>query len=44
MFARLKVRTGVLSVVGVSALALWAAVFMTWTDAREAAREHKGTG
>jgi methyl-accepting chemotaxis protein-1 (serine sensor receptor) len=38
MFARLKVRTGLLSVVGVFALALWAAVFMTWTDAREAAR------
>jgi methyl-accepting chemotaxis protein-1 (serine sensor receptor) len=38
MFANLKIRTGLLIVLGMFSLALWAAVLIAWTDARQSAR------
>ncbi|WP_050477632.1 methyl-accepting chemotaxis protein [Herbaspirillum rhizosphaerae] len=38
MFAKLKIRTSLLFVLGIFSLALWTAVFIAWTDARQSAR------
>ncbi len=38
MFAKLKIRTSLLFVLGIFSLALWTAVFITWTDARQSAK------
>ncbi|EJL94300.1 methyl-accepting chemotaxis protein [Herbaspirillum sp. CF444] len=37
MFAKLKIRTSLLFVLGIFSLALWTAVFIAWTDARQSA-------
>jgi len=38
MFAKLKIRTSLLFVLGIFSLALWTAVFIAWTDARQSAK------
>ncbi len=38
MFANLKIRTSLLFVLGIFSLALWTAVFIAWTDARQSAK------
>jgi methyl-accepting chemotaxis protein len=38
MFARLKIRTGLMLVLGIFSLALWSAVFIAWSGARSGAR------
>ena len=38
MFAKLKIRTSLLFVLGIFSLALWMAVFIAWTDARQSAK------
>ncbi|MFC7298715.1 methyl-accepting chemotaxis protein [Herminiimonas aquatilis] len=38
MFSKLKIRTGLLFVLGMFSIALWTAVFMSWTYARQSAQ------
>ncbi|ASU39137.1 chemotaxis protein [Herbaspirillum sp. meg3] len=38
MFAKLKIRTSLLFVLGIFSLALWTAVFIAWTDTRQSAK------
>ena len=38
MFRHLRIRTGLMLVLGIFSLALWSAVFIVWTDARQSAR------